>query len=127
MKLARFLFAVVAVGWTIRLRKADLDLRIKRYLEDIPLGKAATLDLEVPANTTTDVTLMVEAGDKGQETLKRLFAVFNTVSNPAIVPTVFLAGTSDVGFRDRRGWVYENKFEIDFMFRPEVKRRFLMK
>ena len=177
MKLARFLFAAVAVGWTgvglpvfgqgmadtvsnieitalrslqiaqatdlyyiqvifelqnrnpyaIRLRKADLDLRIKRYLEDIPLGKAATLDLEVPANTTTDVTLMVEAGDKGPETLKRLFAVFNAVSNPAIVPTVFLAGTSDVGFHDRRGWIYENEFEIDFMFRPEVKRRFLMK
>ncbi len=70
---------------------------------------------------------MVEAGDKSQETLKRLFAVFNAVSNPAIVPTVFLTGTSDVGFRDRRGWIYENEFEIDFMFRPEVKRRFLMK
>ena len=107
--------------------RPDLDLRIKRYLEEIPLGKAETLDLEVPANTTTDLTLMVEAGDKGQETLKRLFAVFNAVSNPAIVPTVFLAGTSDVGFRDRRGWIYENEFEIDFMFRPEVKRRFLMK
>ena len=113
--------------YSIRLRNAELNLRIKRYLEEIPLGKAASVDLEMPGNTTTDLTLMVEAGDKSQETLKRLFAVFNAVSNPAVVPTVFLAGTSDVGFRDRRGWVYENKFEIDFMFRPEVKRRFLMK
>ena len=113
--------------YSIRLRKADLNLRIKRYLEEIPLGKAATLDLEIPGKTTTDLTLMVEAGDKSQETLKRLFAVFNAVSNPAVVPTVFLAGISDVGFRDRRGWIYENEFEIDFMFRPEVKRRFLMK
>ena len=113
--------------YAIRLRKADLNLRIKRYLEEIPLGKAATVDLEIPANTTTDFTLMVEAGDKSKETLKRLFAVFNAVSDPAIVPTVFLTGRSDVGFHDRRGWIYENEFEIDFMFRPEVKRRFLMK
>ena len=113
--------------YAIRLRKTDLNLRIKRYLEEIPLGKAATIDLEIPANTTTDLTLMVEAGDKSKETLKRLFAVFNAVSDPAIVPTVFLTGRSDVGFHDRRGWIYENEFEIDFMFRPEVKRRFLMK
>ena len=114
-------------AYAIRLRKADLNLRIKRYLEEIPLGKAATVDLEVPANTTTDLTLMVEAGDKSKETLRRLFSVFNAVSDPAIVPTVFLTGRSDVGFRDRRGWIYENEFEIDFVFRPEVKRRFLMK
>ena len=114
-------------AYAIRLRKADLNLRIKRYLEEIPLGRAATVDLEVPANATTDLTLMVESGDKGKETLKRLFSVFNAVSDPAIVPTVFLTGSSDVGFHDRRGWLYENEFEIDFMFRPAVKRRFLMK
>ncbi len=111
----------------IRFRNADLQVRIKRYRDEITLGTAGTVDLVIPSNTTSDLVLMVEAGDKSPETLNRLFAVFNAVSDPNIVPTVLLDGTSDVGMQDPRGWLFEKEYEVDFEFRPEVKRRFLMK
>jgi len=72
--------------------------------------------------------LDVYVGKNEADTITRLIKLFNLIANPDSEFEMILSGTTIVGTRARRGWIYQGSIEIeDFVFYPTIQREVLFK
>jgi len=101
--------------------------------QPILLGHTESEEMLFPASkdgieTLTEETLNVFVGKNEIDTINRLIQLFNLIGNPDAEFTMRLSGTTEVGTRARRGWIYQGEIEIEeFTFHPTIQREVLFK
>jgi hypothetical protein len=97
---------------------------------DIKLGNATVVSQEIPKATSSQMTLEMVAGAKNDETVRRLFKIFNMANSHAVNPLkMYLKGDSEVGLGLQRGYVFEpgRRFQVELTYNPAVNRSFIMR
>jgi len=101
--------------------------------QGILLGNTESEEMLFPASengieTLKEETLDVFVGKNEINTINRLIQLFNLIGNPDAEFTMRLSGTSEVGTKARRGWIYQGEVEIEeFTFHPTIQREVLFK
>ncbi|MCK5876243.1 MAG: hypothetical protein KAG43_01310 [Candidatus Marithrix sp.] len=76
----------------------------------------------------TEKKLEVFVGENNIDTINRLMNLFNLIGNPDSEFAMLLSGTTEVGTRTKRGWLYQGQIKIeDFRFYPTIQREVLFK
>ncbi len=100
---------------------------------EINLGTTQYEELVFPASEDgneklNEERLDVYVGKNEADTITRLIKLFNLIANPDSEFEMILSGTTIVGTRARRGWIYQGSIEIeDFVFYPTIQREVLFK
>ncbi|RKZ85396.1 MAG: hypothetical protein DRR19_16465 [Candidatus Parabeggiatoa sp. nov. 1] len=72
--------------------------------------------------------LDVFVGKNDVSTTTRLIELFNLIGNPGSEFAMRLSGTTNIGTKAKRGWLYHGEVEIeDFTFHPTIQREVLFK
>ncbi|MEN8218153.1 MAG: hypothetical protein ABFS56_17635 [Pseudomonadota bacterium] len=118
----------------LKFRKADF---IITFQDDkgtqVYLGTTQSEELFFPASSDGSEKLKEEmldvyVGKNDLDTISRLISLFNLIGNPDSEFTMILSGTTEVGTKARRGWIYQGRIEIeDFSFHPTIQREVLFK
>jgi hypothetical protein len=87
----------------------------------------------LPASKNGNLTfkeqkLEVYIGKNDTKTMDRLINIFNIIANPETDFEMIISGTSEVGTKAKRGWIYQGQVEIEnFTFYPTIQREVLFK
>jgi carboxylesterase type B len=118
----------------IKFRNADFVITFEDDKgTEIYLGTTQSEELFFPASEDgteklKEEMLDVYVGKNDLNTMTRLISLFNLVGNPEAEFTMILSGTTDVGTKAKRGWLYQGRIEIeDFTFHPTIQREVLFK
>jgi carboxylesterase type B len=129
---------VVQFGTTansqIKFRKANFVITLDDGTKQpILLGHTESEEMLFPASKKgleklTEETLNVFVGKNEINTINRLIQLFNLIANPDAEFTMRLSGTTEVGTKAKRGWIYQGEVEIEeFTFHPTIQREVLFK
>ena len=91
---------------------------------EILLPAAATSEDAVNPGTR-EIVLDLQVGPKDSETLDRLIQLFNIIGDPRNEVKLLLTGTSKVGVRLPRGWMYQEGITVEFEFNPTIQRELI--
>ncbi|MDM8567426.1 hypothetical protein QUF74_17475 [Candidatus Halobeggiatoa sp. HSG11] len=100
---------------------------------DVFLGTTQPKEILFPASennvaSLTEKKLEVFVGENNINTINRLMNLFNLIGNPDSEFAMILSGTTEVGTKTKRGWLYQGQVEIeDFVFYPTIQREVLFK
>ncbi len=100
---------------------------------EIYLGTTQSQELLFPASPEgsekfKEEKLDVYVGKNDLTTIARLIAMFNLIGNPDAEFTMILSGTTEIGTRAKRGWIYQGRVEVEeFTFNPTIQREVLFK
>ena len=100
---------------------------------EVFLGTTQPEEILFPASENGVASLMekkleVFVGENHINTINRLMNLFNLIGNPDSEFAMILSGTTEVGTKTKRGWLYQGKIEIeDFIFYPTIQREVLFK
>jgi len=114
----------------VKLRNCDYKVSLKTDGGTIKMGKGTFEELVLPAGTadapseTTEEALLT-VGPMNTETIQRLIALFNVIGDPAKKFTMVLEGTSEVGLKGKRGWIYQKGITVELEFQPSIQREVL--
>lgn len=118
----------------IKFRQADFIIIFKDDKgKEIYLGTTHSDEILFPGikNSTEkliEIKLDVYVGKNNLKTLTRLIEMFNLIGNPDSEFTMILSGTTEVGTKAKRGWIYQGRIEIEeFAFNPTIQREVLFK
>ena len=118
----------------MKFRQADFIIIFKDDKgKDIYLGTTHSDEILFPSSKNgteklIETKLDVYVGKNNLKTLTRLIELFNLIGNPNSEFTMILSGTTEVGTKARRGWIYQGRVEIeDFTFHPTIQREVLFK
>lgn len=118
----------------IKFRKADFVITFEDDKgTEVYLGTTQSEELFFPASEDgteklKEEMLDVYVGKNDLNTITRLISLFNLIGNPEVEFTMILSGTTEVGTKARRGWLYQGRIEIeDFTFHPTIQREVLFK
>lgn len=125
---------VNAAETEIKLRNAEFNASLdsdygiiklgKTYLKEMNMAPAMVEDGKmVPAEIPKEI--VVEVGPDCPDTTIRLIKLFNVMGDPAVNFKMLLKGTSEVGLRGKRGWIYQKGISVDFTFNPTIQREVL--
>ena len=101
--------------------------------EKIHLGTAKPKEIIFPASEDgiehlKDEKLDVYVGKNDINTITRLIKLFNLIGNPDSEFAMILSGSTEVGTKAKRGWIYQGRVELeDFTFHPTIQREVLFK
>lgn len=99
----------------------------------IYLGTTQSEELIFPASEAGSEKLIEEkldvfVGKNEADTINRLIQLFNLIGNPDSEFEMILSGSTKIGTRAKRGWIYQGRVEIeDFIFYPTIQREVLFK
>ena len=116
----------------IKLRNANFKVSLKSGSKTIPMGEGLVEELVFPAGTAEEPAeptkeMVLTVGPKNDETVSRLISLFNVIGDPASKFTMVLEGTSEVGFKAERGWIYQKGITVELEFQPSIQREVLFK
>lgn len=116
----------------VKLRNATFKVSLKSGGKTIPMGEGPIEELVFPAGTEegpAELTkeMVLKVGPKNEETIQRLISLFNVIGDPASKFTMVLEGTSEVGFKAERGWIYQKGITVELEFQPSIQREVLFK
>lgn len=118
----------------LKFKKADFTIIFKGDKgTEIYLGATQSEELLFPASETGREKLIEEkldifVGKNDADTMTRLIQLFNLLGNPDSEFEMILSGTTEIGTRAKRGWIYQGRIEIeDFIFYPTIQREVLFK
>ncbi|KHD11479.1 hypothetical protein PN36_30530 [Candidatus Thiomargarita nelsonii] len=118
----------------IKFRNANFLITFKDDKDnEVYLGTTQSEELFFPASEDgteklKEENLAVYVGKNDLDTITRLIKIFNLIGNPESEFTMILSGTTQVGTKARRGWIYQGRVEIeDFSFHPTIQREVLFK
>ncbi|MDM8568384.1 hypothetical protein QUF50_02485 [Thiotrichales bacterium HSG1] len=100
---------------------------------DIFLGTVQPQKILFPASKNGVASLIekkleVLVGEDNTNDINRLINLFNLIGNPNSEFAMILSGTTEVGTKTKRGWLYQGQVEIeDFIFYPTIQREVLFK
>jgi len=100
---------------------------------DVFLGTTQPEEILFPASengiaSLVDKKLEVFVGENNINTINRLMNLFNLIGNPDSEFAMILSGTTEVGTKTKRGWLYQGQVKIeDFVFYPTIQREVLFK
>ncbi len=100
---------------------------------DVFLGKTQPETILFPASengidSLVEKKLEVFVGENNIDTINRLMNLFNLIGNPDSEFAMILSGTTEVGTKTKRGWLYQGQVKIeDFIFYPTIQREVLFK
>jgi hypothetical protein len=100
---------------------------------EIALGTSQPKEILFPASETGQPVLIekqleVKVGKNEQATVERLIDLFNLIGNPESQFAMIISGTTEIGIKARRGWIYQGRIELaDFTFYPTIQREVLFK
>ena len=100
---------------------------------DVFLGTTKPEKILFPASengidSLVEKKLEVFVGENNIDTINRLMKLFNLIGNPDSEFAMILSGTTEVGTKTKRGWLYQGQVEIeDFVFYPTIQREVLFK
>jgi hypothetical protein len=78
--------------------------------------------------TFKEEQLEIYIGKNDTATMDRLIDLFNLIANPESEFQMIVSGTTEVGTKVKRGWVYQGQVEIEnFTFYPTIQREVLFK
>lgn len=118
----------------LKFRKADF---VINFQDDkgtkIYLGTTQSEELFFSASQDGNDRLIEEklevfVGKNNVDTITRLIQLFNLIGNPDSEFAMILSGTTEVGTKAKRGWIYQGEVEIEeFTFHPTIQREVLFK
>jgi hypothetical protein len=118
----------------LKFKQADFAITFKdRKGTEIYLGTTQSEELVFPASKDGNIQLVDEklnvfVGKNEAKTIERLIQLFNLLGDPDAEFEMILSGTTEVGTRTKRGWIYQGKVELeDFIFNPTIQREVLFK
>ncbi len=100
---------------------------------DVFLGTTQPTEIFFPASengidSLVEKKLEVLVGENNINTINRLMNLFNLIGNPDSEFAMILSGTTEVGTKTKRGWLYQGQVTIeDFVFYPTIQREVLFK
>ena len=114
----------------VKLRNAKFKVSLKTKAGTIPMGEGLVDELLLPAGTAEEPAeltkeMVLKVGPKDEETIQRLISLFNVIGDPATSFTMVLEGTSEVGFKAARGWIYQKGITVELEFQPSIQREVL--
>jgi len=114
----------------VKLRNATFKVSLKSGDKTIPMGEGLVEELVLPAGTAEEPAeltkeMVLTVGPKNDETVSRLIALFNVIGDPTSKFTMILEGTSEVGFKGARGWIYQKGITVELEFQPSIQREVL--
>ncbi|MCK5718968.1 MAG: hypothetical protein KAH84_03340 [Thiomargarita sp.] len=118
----------------LKFKNANFELVFKDgNHQKIYLGNTKPPEITFPASPNgdekfTEELLDVYVGKNELPTIARLIQLFNLIGNPDSAFEMILSGTTEIGIRAKRGWIYQGEIEIeDFVFYPTIQREVLFK
>lgn len=118
----------------LKFKAADFVITFKDEKgQDIFLGTTQPKEIIFPQSeegfeTLTDQKLEVFVGKNNIDTINRLIHLFNLIGNPNSEFTMVLSGTTEIGMKAKRGWIYQERIELEnFTFHPTIQREVLFK
>jgi hypothetical protein len=101
--------------------------------QKIHLGTTQPAEIIFPASKSgneelIDKKLEVLVGEDNLETINRLVKLFNLIGNPNAEFAMILTGSTEIGVKAKRGWIYQGRVQLeDFTFHPTIQREVLFK
>jgi hypothetical protein len=121
----------------VKLRNAEFKVSLKSADKVIPMGIGKIDELVFPAATKGEgdaltpselvKELEIKVGPKDDETIQKLISMFNLIGDPATAFTLMLEGTSEVGAKGEKGWIYQKGITVELEFQPSIQREVLFK
>jgi hypothetical protein len=118
----------------LKFRNANFVITFKNDTgNEIFLGTTKPKELYFPASKDGSARLKEEVldvyvGKNVLDTITRLIALFNLIGNPDSEFAMILSGTTEVGTKAKRGWIYQGEVELEkFTFHPTIQREVLFK
>lgn len=115
----------------IKLRNPEFKISLKSDVGSILIGTGTVPEILFPAATAeqpeAEVTqeITVTVGPKDEDTIMRLITLFNALGDPEAEFTLLLEGTTEVGVKNDKGWVYQKGISVEFEFEPSIQREVL--
>ncbi|RKZ40935.1 MAG: hypothetical protein DRQ49_02365 [Gammaproteobacteria bacterium] len=118
----------------LKFKNANFDLTFKDGNgKEIYLGNTQPAEILFPASQEgsekfTEEMLDVNVGKNEAQTIARLLLMFNLIGNPDSEFEMILSGTTEIGIKAKRGWLYQGEVKIEnFIFYPTIQREVLFK
>jgi hypothetical protein len=121
----------------VKLRNAEFKVSLKSAGKVIPMGVSRIDELVFPAAAKGQdgalapselvKEMEIKVGPKDDETVAKLIAMFNVIGDPATTFTLMLEGTSEVGTKSEKGWIYQKGITVELEFQPSIQREVLFK
>lgn len=121
----------------VKLRNAEFKVSLKSADKVIPMGVGKIAELVFPAATKGEGDALtpselvqemeIKVGPKDDETIAKLIAMFNVIGDPGTAFTLMLEGTSEVGAKSEKGWIYQKGITVELEFQPSIQREVLFK
>jgi len=120
----------------VKLRNGEFKVSLKSGDKIIPMGVSKIAEMVFPAATKDGDTVRpaelsmemeMKVGPRNEETTQKLIAMFNVIGDPGSQFTLVLEGTSEVGAKTGKGWVYQKGITVEFEFQPSIQREVLFK
>ncbi|MGB3975371.1 MAG: hypothetical protein WBM02_00930 [bacterium] len=128
-------FVFVNKGLTdVKLRNAEFEVSLKTDDKEFYIGKGKFDELVFQAAEQKEDSIVpyefkpeleIKIGPKNDETTQKLMTLFNIIGNPDVSFTLLLKGTSEVGLKGEKGWLYQTGFAVEFEFKPKYQRTVL--
>jgi hypothetical protein len=121
----------------VKLRNAEFKVSLKSADKVVPMGVGKLAELVLPAakkgegDALTPSELVqemeIKVGPKDDETIQKLITMFNIIGDPGTTFTLVLEGTSEVGAKSEKGWIYQKGITVELEFQPSIQREVLFK
>ncbi|NJO16619.1 MAG: hypothetical protein HC877_13010 [Thioploca sp.] len=118
----------------VKFKQADFVITFTNGKDQkIHLGTTQPAEILFPASDSgheelTETKLEVLVGEDNLETINRLVKLFNLIGNPNSEFAMILTGSTEVGVKAKRGWIYQGRVQLeDFTFHPTIQREVLFK
>ena len=118
----------------LKFKQADFVITFKEgEKQQIYLGNTHIDEIIFVANQKgepqlTEYRLAVLVGEDNLDTVTRLVQLFNLIANPNSEFSMVLTGSTEVGVKAKRGWVYQGRINLEeFVFYPTIQREVLFK
>jgi hypothetical protein len=118
----------------VKFKQADFAITFTNGKDQkIYLGTTQPTEIIFPASKSgneelSEQKLDVLVGEDNLETINRLVKLFNLIGNPNSEFAMILTGSTEVGVKAKRGWIYQGRVQLeDFTFHPTIQREVLFK
>jgi len=119
---------------SLKFKECDFKLSFRESEKmEIFLGTTQPKEILFPASETGQAILVekqleVMVGKNETATVERLIELFNLIGNPKSQFAMIISGTTEIGAKARRGWIYQGRVKLeDFIFYPTIQREVLFK
>jgi hypothetical protein len=118
----------------LKFKESDFVIRFKEGKgQEIFLGTTKPKEIVFSASDNGNEQLQEEkldvfVGNDDLETITRLVNLFNLIGNPNADFAMILSGSTEIGVKAKRGWIYQGRVQLeDFTFHPTIQREVLFK